>query len=628
MPERDGHKNVLAARYRFFQLDQVPHGLIPNTILQSWLRCRAHGLTEHSVPVHKKINVSPAQERACNSLLQLCHPEIQHLQASAREGGSIALVTCPQGRIVNSLDSPDHANEAVLRSLAPFGSFCETDAGTNAVGTSIASRCAIDVLGPEHYLLAFKDLGCSAAPIFDVVGTVIGTLALVSSAERHHPYAMALIRKSVERIEHALFQETFRDANVLHLHPDQQIIGSTLEGLVAFDNGKLVGANSHAAGLLELAREDIGRRRYSSLLKSRPPDGGDHALIEAHNGLMLHVFCEREPSKRAVRSGIPASDNPGRATKPVFDSRLEKLVQRSVQLLDADIPVLIQGETGSGKEVLAREIHRRSRRSGKVFVAVNCAAIPESLIESELFGYVPGAFTGARREGMQGLMREADGGVLFLDEIGDMPLGLQTRLLRVLQEREVTPLGAHRPVRVDFLLISASHCDLAQMVANGGFRADLFYRAAQSIIVIPPLRERSDRAQLIRKLWTAIGGETPRVTLSPESVTELARHDWPGNVRQLVSTLRILMALSKADSIIGVDDLSMALMPSIPLSKIAVEQHPTIMATTIEDIQENAIRAALEQCGGNVSASARKLGVSRSTLHRRLARGAALNRKP
>lgn len=238
-------------------------------------------------------------------------------------------------------------------------------------------------------------------------------------------------------------------------------------------------------------------------------------------------------------------------------------------------------------------------------MAINCAALPESLIESELFGYAPGAFTGANPKGYLGKIREADGGVLFLDEIGDMPLGLQTRLLRVLQEKTVTPLGSHMSYAVDFSLICATHQDLDQQVAAGAFREDLLYRIQEFSLRILPLRERAHVDRFILNLWRELGGEQRGITLAPDAVAALARYPWPGNVRQLLSTLKVLLALTDDGSMITLDDL--------PEPFIVVPSFSTETQSAPQDMLD-----AIRNANGNISQAAKRLGVSRSTLYRKM----------
>ena len=271
-------------------------------------------------------------------------------------------------------------------------------------------------------------------------------------------------------------------------------------------------------------------------------------------------------------------------------------------------PVLIQGETGTGKEVFARELHRRSARADRPFVAVNCAALPEGLIEAELFGYEEGAFTGARRSGSIGLLRQAQGGVLFLDEIGDMPLALQPRLLRVLQERTLSPLGGGKPVQLDFALICATHRDLDQAMAAGEFRSDLFYRIADHRVALPALRALPDRSALVQGLWQRLGQGR---RLDAPAAAALAAYAWPGNVRQLSACLRTLVALSEPGEVISMESLP----DYVRSAPVAVTVAP---ASGLQAMTLAAMREAVAAADGNVSEAARVLGISRSTLYRRL----------
>ncbi|MDW7603123.1 sigma 54-interacting transcriptional regulator, partial [Stenotrophomonas maltophilia] len=298
---------------------------------------------------------------------------------------------------------------------------------------------------------------------------------------------------------------------------------------------------------------------------------------------------------------------------------VQQQLHRAVRVLDAGLPVLVQGETGTGKEVFARELHRRSTRAGQPLVAVNCAALPEGLIEAELFGYEEGAFTGARRQGSTGLLRQAQGGVLFLDEIGDMPLALQPRLLRVLQERELSPLGGGRPVKLDFALVCASHRDLQQAVADGRFRADLYYRIADHVVHLPTLRELDERGALLQALWAPMA--QGRV-LQAEVLELLQRQRWPGNLRQLQACLRTLVALSDPGEPITAAHLPADLM-STPLSpQVTAADSACAVRGGLRDIAEEVMRQALQAADGNISAAAKQLGISRSTLYRRLGRPA------
>jgi sigma-54 dependent transcriptional regulator, acetoin dehydrogenase operon transcriptional activator AcoR len=319
------------------------------------------------------------------------------------------------------------------------------------------------------------------------------------------------------------------------------------------------------------------------------------------------------------------------------------VIDKIRRVLDRDIPILILGETGTGKELLARAIHCDSARAKQPFVAVNCASIPDTLIEAELFGYDEGAFTGARRKGAVGKIVQANGGTLFLDEIGDMPIGLQAHLLRVLQERQVTPLGSSKSVAVDVTIICATHRNLREMIDAKQFREDLFYRLNGLAVRLPPLRERSDRMALVRRI---LEREAPhrRLQLAPDVAELFQRYPWPGNVRQMFNVLRTAAVMAAQEPTITRDHLSddfledarahlpkaatpvpaaeppqaAAPLPS-PMTHAAWSAAPDGKPErSLEELELDAIRRAVEACGGNISEASKRLGISRNTIYRKL----------
>ncbi|MEO7431186.1 MAG: sigma 54-interacting transcriptional regulator, partial [Dokdonella sp.] len=441
---------------------------------------------------------------------------------------------------------------------------------------------------------------------------------LSGEASVHHIHALGMVRLAVDQIEHRLFDHLCRDRDVIRVHSDAALLGTAREGLLVFEGHMLVAANRHALELLGLGWGEFGRRRYDELFSGALPAAGGSSMLRDHLGTHLHARRNAKSASIAVTHKCEASTRvqPARAPRPYFDDAQELQLQRATRLLDADIPVLLLGETGTGKEVFARELHRRSARAKSAFVAVNCAALPESLIESELFGYVTGAFTGARREGAPGLLRQAHGGVLFLDEIGDMPLSMQSRLLRVIQEREITPLGGGRTMPVDFRLVSATHCDLQAAIDAKTFRPDLYYRIAQNTFNMPKLCERGDRGELIASLWSSLGATAAGMRLAPAALELLVSCPWPGNFRQLVGVLRTLIALGERQSTIGVDRLPDSVRrPVVPQ---VAQVFAAGVVSSMNALRHDAMCHALEQSGGNTSAAARRLGVSRSTFYRQL----------
>jgi transcriptional regulator of acetoin/glycerol metabolism len=435
-------------------------------------------------------------------------------------------------------------------------------------------------------------------------------------------HALGLVRMAAQQVEHRMMLAEAR-GHVLRFHRRSGLLGTAREGLVVIEGGRVVAANRVALAMLGSSWDGLLDRRVEPLLGAR------WGRLEKQRGLLTLPGGQQIAAIMERPVGQATSLRPAERSTPVFEVTPVKaeevnddvlpLLNRAVRVMNEAVPVLVTGETGSGKEVFARRLHAASRRSGGPFVAVNCAALPETLVEAELFGYDEGAFTGARRRGMPGRIREAHGGVLFLDEIADMPLAMQTRLLRVLEERVVTALGGGPGVAVDFDLVCATHGDLPALAATGHFRSDLLYRVAGFTVSLPALRDRSDRVALISRLFAESGGATKQLRLTDAALEHLASYRWPGNVRELRSLLRSVAALAETGECISVDHLpaqirgnALAQLPDAALS--------TSTSEPLADITQLAIERALTDAHQNVADAARRLGVHRSTVYRHLAR--------
>jgi transcriptional regulator with PAS, ATPase and Fis domain len=297
------------------------------------------------------------------------------------------------------------------------------------------------------------------------------------------------------------------------------------------------------------------------------------------------------------------------------------VLERVAKIRGRDLPLLILGQTGTGKEWLARALHQASPRADGPFVAVNCAALPDSLIEAELFGYEDGAFTGARKRGSPGKIAQADGGTLFLDEIGDMPLAQQVRLMRVLQERAVMPLGGARAVPVDVRVVCATHRDLRAMIAEGTFREDLFYRINGLAVTLPALAARTDLPALVERILARLARSEPMPgRVAADVLDAFMRHRWPGNLRQMTNVLRTAGMLAEDEPEITLAHLPDDFWLDCDNSPTAKAPADTRAATTLQSHQAAVIDAVLARHGGNVSAAARELGLARNTVYRYLRR--------
>ena len=635
-------QTMAAIRRQFLSQGLVPEDVVPAPILRSWQRCAALGLQMDERPRIEPIDGGRLRERhdRADRLRSAARAEIRVLHEEAAASGAIVILTDADGFVLDMLGHADFAEKAARVALRPGVLWGEAATGTNAIGAALAERAEISVLGGEHFFESHRILSCTAAPITGPCGETVGVLDLSNQADVQPTHAPALVRRAVAAIEHRLFADTFADREVVAIHLDAGEIGSRREGLLAFEGDRLIGATRRALSFLEIEADALGRASWGDLFASSRIRAADEARITSARGRPLFGLMRRpaEPHRSAAapRTPAPVVAPPPSPRRPrseattIWDDQRARALTRATRLVDADVPVLIQGETGTGKEVFARALHAASARAERPFVAVNCAALPEGLIEAELFGYEEGAFTGARRKGSKGLLREADGGVLFLDEIGDMPLALQARLLRALQEREVTPLGGGRPVPVDFALVCATHHGLADAVEARRFRQDLYFRIAQYTVELPPLRERADLAGVIARMWTEIAGSN-RVTLAPAALDRLATYDWPGNFRQLAATLRTLAILAEPGETLDEEalpaDIRRAARHSAAYSIGTAgavaggdrgSPFPVDQPRRLDDMNRAAMQAALDACAGNVTRAAAQLGVHRSTLYRRL----------
>ncbi|HEY9192539.1 MAG TPA: sigma 54-interacting transcriptional regulator [Methyloversatilis sp.] len=465
----------------------------------------------------------------------------------------------------------------------------------------------------------------------------------------HH--SLALINLAVQTIENQLFSHAFPEGFLLHCHVQQELIGTVFEALLAFDHdGRVLSANRSACRLIGRSHAELLTHTFSSMF-DKPLGAMYDPLLRGTDMLELRLFGGRmlfgrpragsqsKPPARVFNIDVARTDSGGQAGTRLSlakdrglarlstgDTQMDAVVEKVRRVLGRDIPVLIQGETGTGKELLARAIHDEGPRSQQTFVAVNCAAIPDGLIESELFGYEEGAFTGARRKGYLGRIMQADGGTLFLDEIGDMPLALQARLLRVLQERTVMPLGSGRASPVDLSIICATHRKLRDLVAQGSFRADLYYRLNGLTVMLPPLRERKDLRALVLRILGSEDSIPDGLRIDDEVIALFERHPWPGNMRQLTNLLRTAGVMAADDGVIRKehlpDDFIDELGSVSAEAAAAPESRPCTQGPSdLDSLTLRAIRESLSRNEGNVAATARELGISRTTLYRKLKEG-------
>ncbi len=594
-------KSLRQARRRLLDDGAVVDTLLEPKLSASWRRSLDYGLSPAGRTPGAPHASAAQLARALDNhyrLVSHARPVMEFLADQTRDSDCMVILADAQGMLLHALGDPSFVDRAQRVALRPGAIWHERWRGTNAIGTALTESGPVVVRGGEHFLERNGFLSCAAAPIIDPAGRLLGVLDISGERRDFHRHTSCLVGSAARMIEHRLFDTWHNTGPRLRMHTHREGIGTVAEGLIALsEDGWIVGADVQALDSLGIGREQIGRLTIDRVLPIDPSSVG--MLAARPGGTTLEVTGPRgrlwvrleapsaarpmrpssatdtppvdrsdgghaarstevdvhpaPPSTFTTPAGIPAmpeatSTPEHAAIDPLAaldtgDPRLHAAIDRARRVLDKPIAVLLRGESGTGKEWFARAFHGSGARSRGPFVAVNCAAIPESLIEAELFGYQPGAFTDARREGTPGRIREADGGTLFLDEIGDMPLPLQTRLLRVLQERVVSPLGGGAPVAVDFRLVCATHQDLRQAMAQGRFREDLYYRLNGLTITLPSLRERTDLPALVRRMLDDRDPDMPRV-FSPAVMGAMTLNRWPGNLRELCNAVHVACALA------------------------------------------------------------------------------------
>ncbi len=646
--------NVNRARNEFIALGTVPDGRVPEHIVRSWQRSRESGVDmgrdNGSIPTMSKSELFGLTEKNRNLLVR-SYPVMENLCEQIHDSSSMVVLADASGVILHSLGDPNFVHRAKKVALQPGGVWSEHVRGTNAIGTALVEERPVVVHSAEHFMAANDFLSCSASPIFDPYGKLLGALDVSGDCRAYQQHTMALVRISVQQIENQMFSCGFESDICLHFHSRPEFIGTMYEAIAVFNpEGRLLAANRSALLHLGLDRYQASSASfqqmfdlpYDSLLLQA--DTTPQPVIRLPIAGGINIYCRVRMAAGQLRrfrghSGSAAPQKPRPAdisesrltslnSLEFGDGRMRSAIDKARRVMGHDIPVLIEGESGTGKELFARAMHQGSSRRQAPFVALNCAAIPEGLIESELFGYQEGAFTGARRKGNIGKIRQADGGTLFLDEIGDMPLALQARLLRVLQERTITPLGDGTPQPVNIAVICATNRKLRDEIIAGRFREDLYYRLNGLVLTLPRLRERDDLVSLSQSIMDSIAGPGRTVRLSDEVLAIFKDHPWPGNIRQMHNVLRTALALLGSDVAICTHHLSDDFMEQYRESARTSSTNRQHLRSTptrepapserLDHLEAEAIRQAVESCQDNLSAAARQLGISRNTLYRKL----------
>ncbi|PFB95882.1 sigma-54-dependent Fis family transcriptional regulator [Bacillus cereus] len=587
---------------------------INERISESWHRCKQANVNPHMNKGQKILSsdIFQDQKKKSEIFLDIAIPQIQNMRKTIDELQMMALLIDPDGYVLSLSGNQQTLKRAKHINFIEGVKWTEAAVGTNAIGTALQIEEAIMISGTEHYSVASHSWSCAAAPIHNDDGKLIGVLDFSCPIEFSHPYMLGMVTSIAHAIERECSIRVHQ--NELHLiHRFLDVIDSDEQVVICNHRDVIVSASKRVRERVcnwsRMKLEDLIHNGLKSKLE---------VPVYSNDRMIGKCIYLKENKQANLFSNFPFINGitfPGViGTSSVFQHTLEEIKLVS----PTDASVYVCGETGVGKEYVARAIHENSPRKNGPFIAVNCGSLPKELMESELFGYAEGAFTGARRQGYKGKFEQADGGTIFLDEIGEVPPEMQVALLRVLQERTVTPIGSSKEVPVNIRIITATHKDLLRLVEEGKFRQDLYYRLHVYPLYVPSLIERKEDIPYFiqhfceRKDWNVV---------FPKSIcNQFSQYTWPGNIRELLNVLERIYILSQGREICEkqISFLLQTMMGNQHQLELQVENKTEHTLNFREKIQRDTMIEALEKTNGNVSLAAKLLDVPRSTFYKRM----------
>jgi len=629
---------------------------VRDVILKSWERSYQHQVD----PFHEKKPILSPKEfqqkfQRRKTLINIAKPYMHKLYSFVKNSGFLVILTDEDGYLLELIGDPDILLEAEKSKLVLGANRNEKNVGTNAIGTSLAIEQPIQVWAEEHYLKRHHTWTCSAAPIYDPNGKLVGCLDMTGPREKVHAHTLGMVVAAVDGIEKQMRMErAYRHISLINSQLNASLEASVSGTILIDNNGIITQINTIATNMLGVKekKQAIGKHIDSFIEYDKNnldiPAIDDNIYyyeitLNVKNNPPLHCTLTAIPAKndQGQKCGIVLTLNnikrvqslvnkmTGSQAKFTFDNILgdSQAMQEAKRLgmlaAKSTSNVLLLGESGTGKELFAQSIHNASDRRDGPFIAINCGALPRELIESELFGYEGGAFTGSKKEGHPGKFELANGGTLFLDEIGDMPLDIQVTLLRVLQNREIVRVGGKTVKPIDVRIIAATHRNLEKSIENKTFRSDLYYRLNVFSISIPALRDRKQDIKpladyFLRKYNMNFHKQVSKI--DKDVYEALMQYDWPGNVRELENVIErgINICQGKVFTMMELPEHLQNKSPASQETNTPFSKEEKIPAQSIEDVEYEAIIAALSETNGNIKQAADVLNISRRTLYRKL----------
>ncbi|WZL72760.1 sigma-54-dependent Fis family transcriptional regulator [Clostridiaceae bacterium 35-E11] len=646
----DDRMKIANAWENFISNGTIDPAHVRKVILQSWLRSKKYNVNPISIdkPILSEKALQQRIERR-KAVINIAHPYLQNLYRFVQGSGFYLIFADEQGYLLELLGDPDTIERGKKTKLVLGANRCETTTGTNAIGTCLAIDQPIQIYGEEHYFKEHHSWTCSAAPIHDPSGNLLGCIDITGPRDKVHAHTLGMIVAAVDGIEKQMQMEN--TYNMISIVNNQ--LHATLEsmsvGIILIDNeGIITQANDLAVSMLGSKDKEIIGISFTQFItyeKNSPNilqlneniyDHEIHLTLPNNTLLNCTLSATLVKDRHGVKTGLVITLKEikfvhklinrmtGSQAQFTFDSIIgnSKPLEESIRLakIAAQSPsnVLLLGESGTGKELFAQAIHNMSNRSDGPFIAINCGALPRGLIESELFGYEGGAFTGSKKEGHPGKFELANGGTIFLDEIGDMPIDIQVTLLRVLQNREVLRIGGKHAKKIDVRIIAATHKNLEEAVYNKSFRSDLYYRLNVFSIQIPPLKHRKQDIPLLADYFLIKSNmriHKQVIGFTDEVYGLLTSYTWPGNVRELENTIERAVNVAQ-NKYVTLADLPPHLNKDFVNTPIASPTPSPVSSMQI--LEREAIIQALQETQGNVKKAAEILSIARRTLYRKL----------
>lgn len=647
------NRQVFNAWQQFITTGKLEKHILRDFISSSWYRSRDYGVN----PLIEKIKVELDEEEIDKryeefmSLLKRAKPFMKSLYKIVESSGLLVRLTDKDGYVLECIGDSDLELKYGSLNMYRGCNVKEEVIGTNAIGTALHTGNPVQIIGAEHFCQLYHDWSSSACPIRNDKEEILGILSMTGPCERVHPHTLGMVVAAAEAIENELQLELINKQLKITNEHFYAIMDSISEGLICVNNeGKVTDINLFARKLLSLREKDIIGKSINTILRKEYRDKIIRVVKRGRRYEEEEIKFNVNKRKKilCIATITPINDNITNKLEgvvitfkeaKVIHNLINKIVGAEARFSFNDIlgnsenikdaiklakkcarhstTVLLQGESGTGKELFAQSIHNTSSRRNKPFIFLNCGAIPRELVASELFGYVEGAFTGAKRGGHPGKFELADGGTIFLDEIGDMPLDAQTNLLRVLETRQVVRVGGHEVIPVDVRVIAATHKDLEREFELGNFRQDLYYRLNVMPIKIPPLRERKEDIRLfidyfIEKYTDKMDKEIKEI--SDSFYRGMINYNWPGNVRELQNVMQHVINIIEKDDVLSYKHLPNYMKPSNLTKSLGISDK----LLSLEEVEKITIEKTIREVDRNIALASRVLGISRSSLYRKI----------